>query len=145
MYIRVGGDILEYKEIGTKIRERRQELNMTVFELANRLHMSKATIHRYESGDIKSIKLPVVESLARELRCNPAWLIGKSDRKETATDAHGHVRYNDIVKLLDDIIQFVSYTDDLKCCGDRLEKEDKRAITVGLSTIRDMTLSRYKK
>ena len=145
MYIRVEGDILEYKEIGTKIRERRQEISMSVFELANRLHMSKATIHRYESGDIKTIKLPVIESIARELRCNPAWLIGKSDRKETASDADGHVMYNDIVNLLDDIIQFIGYTEELSCCGERLKKEDKRSIIVGLSTIRDITLSRYKK
>lgn len=136
---------MEYKEIGTKIRERRQEINMTVFELANRLHMSKATIHRYESGDIKAIKLPVIESLARELKCNPAWLIGKSDRKETAKDAHGHIRYNDVIKLLDDVIQFMSYTDELTCCEERLKKEDKRSIITGLTTIREMTLSRYKK
>lgn len=145
MYIRVGGDILEYKEIGTKIRERRQEMNMSVFELANRLRMSKATIHRYESGDIKTIKLPVIESIARELRCNPAWLIGKSDRKETANDAHGNPRYNDVIKLLDDIIQFVGYAEELTCFDERLKSEDKRAVITGLTTIRDMTISRYKK
>ena len=120
-------------------------MNISVFELANRLNMSKATIHRYESGDIKTIKLPVIESIARELRCNPAWLVGKSDRKETASDAHGNPRYNDIIKLLDDIIQFTGYTDELTCCGEKLKTDDKRAILVGLSTIRDMTISRYKK
>ena len=102
---------MEYKEIGTKIRERRQALGISVFELANRLHMSKATVHRYESGDIKMIKLPVIDSIARELRCNPAWLIGKSDHMETAVDANGSVLYNDIIHLLDDIIQFIEYTD----------------------------------
>ena len=136
---------MEYKEIGTKIRERRQALGISVFELANRLHMSKATVHRYESGDIKMIKLPVIDSIARELRCNPAWLIGKSDRMETAVDANGGVLYNDVIHLLDDIIQFIEYTDKLECRDETLKFEDKIAIITGLTAIRDMTLSRYKK
>lgn len=136
---------MEYKEIGEKIQERRQALRISVFELANRLHMSKATVHRYESGDIKTIKLPVIESIARELRCNPAWLIGKSDRMETAIDANGSVLYNDVIHLLDDIIQFIEYTDKLECRDETLKFEDKIAIVTGLTAIRDMTLSRYKK
>lgn len=136
---------MEYREIGVKIRERRQALGISVFELANRLHMSKATVHRYESGDIKTIKLPVIESIARELRCNPAWLIGKSDRMETAVDANGSVLYNDVIHLLDDIIQFIEYTDKLECRDETLKIEDKLSIITGLTTIRNMTLSRYKK
>ena len=136
---------MEYKEIGEKIRERRQTIRILVFELANRLHMSKATVHRYESGDIKTIKLPVIESIARELRCNPAWLIGKSDRMETAVDANGSILYNDVIHLLDDIIQFIEYTDKLECRDETLKFEDKIAIITGLTAIRDMTLSRYKK
>lgn len=136
---------MEYREICVKIRERRQSLGISVFELANKLHMSKATVHRYESGDIKTIKLPVIESIARELRCNPAWLIGKSDRMETAVDANGSILYNDVIHLLDDIIQFIEYTDKLECRDETLKFEDKIAIITGLTAIRDMTLSRYKK
>lgn len=136
---------LEYKEIGNRIRERRQELGISVQEIAFRLHMSKATIHRYESGDIRTIKLPVVESLAKELKCNPVWLIGKSDRKEAATEMAGSKRYSDIEQLVDDVIEFIKYTERLNCCGQRLLQPDRLAIVSGLVAIKEMTVSRYAK
>lgn len=136
---------MEYKEIGSRIRERRQELGITVQEIALRLHMSKATIHRYESGDIRTIKLPVIESLAKELKCNPVWLIGKSERKEAASLVVGSKRYNDIEQLLDDVIEFIKYTERLNCCDKRLLRSDRLAIITGLTAIKEMTVFRYKK
>lgn len=136
---------LEYKEIGSRIRERRQELGISVQEIAFRLHMSKATIHRYESGDIRNIKLPVIESLAKELKCNAVWLIGKSDRKEAASEIVGNKRYNDIEKLIDDVIEHIKYTERLNCCDKRLLRPDRLSIISGLAVIKEMTVSRYKK
>lgn len=135
---------MKYTDIGVRIRKRRKELDISAHELANRLHMSKATVHRYESGEIKNIKLPVIETIARELRCNPAWLVGKSNRKDAASDAYGNERYNDIVQLFDDIIQYIDYTDNIQCCSRRLDREDKTGIIVGLNTIKNMTLSKYQ-
>lgn len=136
---------MEYKEIGSRIRERRQELGISVQEIALRLHMSKATIHRYENGDIRTIKLPVIESLAKELKCNPVWLIGKSDRKESASEIVGNKRYIDIEKLIDDVIEYVRYTERLNCCDKRLLQPDRLSIVSGLSVIKEMTVSRYSK
>lgn len=135
---------MEHKDIGKRIHARRLEIDISAAELADRLHMAKATIHRYENGEIKNIKLPVIEAIARELKCNPAWLVGKSDRKETGTDANGNIRYNDVIKLLDDLIQFVGYTENMTCNGNRIDKSDRMAVIAGFRTIREMTLSRYK-
>lgn len=69
-------------EIGKRIRQQRKALNISVVDVATYTGLSKATIHRYENGEIKDIKLPVLETIACMLNVNPAWLIGKSDIKE---------------------------------------------------------------
>lgn len=67
--------------IGEKIKSRRKELDISVAELAEVTGLSKATLHRYENGDIKRIKLPTIECIATYLNVNPLWLIGKSNSK----------------------------------------------------------------
>lgn len=67
------------KEIGVRIRQRRTELNMTQEELGNKLGLNKSTIQRYESGSIASIKLPVLQSIAKQLNVNPDWLALKTN------------------------------------------------------------------
>lgn len=67
------------KEIGKRIHDRRQELDLTLQEIASEIGLAKSTILRYENGDIVSIKLPVIEAIARVLDVDPAYLLGKSD------------------------------------------------------------------
>ena len=119
---------MAHKEIGERIREIRHELDISAVELAESLHMSKATIHRYENGEIKTIKMPVIESIARELRCNPVWLIGKSERKESSKKSYGSDRYNDFTKLFDDLIQFFDYKENITCLGRKIERSDRMAV-----------------
>lgn len=68
-------------EIGKRIKQRRIELDMTQEELGNRLKLNKSTIQRYESGAISSIKLPVLQAIARQLNVNPDWLALKTEEK----------------------------------------------------------------
>lgn len=67
--------------IGERIKSRRTELGISVAKLASVTGLSKATLHRYENGDIKRIKLPTIECIATYLNVNPLWLIGKSNVK----------------------------------------------------------------
>lgn len=67
------------KEIGERIERRRKDLGYTLDYVAGELGVAKSTIQRYEKGTIEKLKLPVVESIARVLRVNPSWLVGKSD------------------------------------------------------------------
>lgn len=66
-------------EIGIRIKQRRTELNMTQEELGRKLGLNKSTIQRYESGSITSIKIPVLQSIAKQLDVNPDWLALKTD------------------------------------------------------------------
>lgn len=68
--------------IGQKIRELRKELNISADELACKLGKNRATIYRYEKGDIENLPLDVIGPLAETLGTTPEYLLGW-DREET--------------------------------------------------------------
>lgn len=68
-------------KIGQRIKETRLEQGLSLDEVAHKVGVAKSTIQRYESGAIGKIKLPVVESIAKGLKVNPAWLLCKTDDK----------------------------------------------------------------
>ena len=61
---------------GDRIKQRRIELGLTADELAKKIGKSRATIYRYENGDIENMPTPVLEPLARALETTPADLMG---------------------------------------------------------------------
>lgn len=65
--------------ISDRIRNRRLELGLSVDDLANRLGKNRATVYRYESGDIKNYSNDVMIPLAKALQTNPAYLFGFDD------------------------------------------------------------------
>ena len=122
---------MEYLEIGRRIKERRQELNISAVELADMLGLSKATVHRYENGDIRNIKLPVVESMARALRANPLWIIGKSDQKEADSMCE-----KDLLVMIDELIAYAKRTSYLTVNGKALTGEQKNMVVSSLTLLR---------
>lgn len=64
------------KQIGCRIRERRKELGMSVDEIADKLGKNRATIYRYENGEVDKLPIDVFEPLAKILNTSPAILLG---------------------------------------------------------------------
>ena len=62
--------------IGNRIKQRRIELDLTVDDLVALTGKSRATIYRYENGDIENMPSTVLEPLAVALRTTPAYLMG---------------------------------------------------------------------
>ncbi len=121
--------------IGTRIKERREELNMSVAELAERLSMSKATIHRYENGEIKNIKVPVVITIAHELKVSAAWLFGTTDDRQRYESRELSERYTELTNIIKDFKVYLSYRNDLTLHGKLLSKEDRRAMSIVLELL----------
>ena len=120
---------MSYEETGKRIKARRKELKISAEVLAERVGLSKATIHRYENGDIKNIKMPVLEVMAEILKVNPLWLIGKSTIKD------GHTSYdicNELDKMLRDLMMF----DDLVCHGKPITPEVRGKLILALQILR---------
>lgn len=70
--------------IGEKIKKLRTQLNMSVDDLAEKLGKNRATIYRYEKGDIENLPLDVLEPLANALNTTPGYLMGwEEDRGDS--------------------------------------------------------------
>ena len=63
-------------KIGDRIRRRREDLHISVDEVAKRLGKHRATIYRYESDEIRTLPTNVLEPLAAVLETTPAALMG---------------------------------------------------------------------
>ena len=120
---------MSYEDTGKRIKERRKEMNISAAELAERLGLSKATIHRYENGDIKNIKIPVLEALADVLKVNPLWLIDKSNIKEWRTTY-------DVSTALDGILHDLMMFDDLVCRGRPVTPEARGRMILALQILK---------
>ncbi len=66
-------------EIGNRIRARRQQLGLSAEELGEAIGKNRATIYRYENGEIENVPLPVLEPLARALETTAKYLMGWTD------------------------------------------------------------------
>lgn len=57
--------------IGELIKNRRKELHMSQEDVALAVGTTKATVSRWESGDIHKMKRPMISALARVLQLDP--------------------------------------------------------------------------
>lgn len=73
---------LDPKEIGRRIKSARESAGLKANELSALIHVYPSTISRYENGDIKNIKIPIIAAIANALHVNPMWLIGKSEHRD---------------------------------------------------------------
>lgn len=65
--------------IGERIKNRRKAIGMSADQLANVIDKSRATIYRYENGEIEGVPTSVLEPIAQALRTTPAYLMGWED------------------------------------------------------------------
>ena len=85
--------------ISDRIRARREELGLSVAELAKRLGKNRATVYRYESNDIEDMPSSVLEPLAKALQTTPPYLMGWDDKQTKAFDYANVFNVEPYVKL----------------------------------------------
>ncbi len=61
------------------LSSRRKELGYTLAEIANKMGVSEATVQRWESGNIKSLRHEKIAKLADVLRVSPGAIMGWED------------------------------------------------------------------
>ena len=71
------------KLIGSRIKQRRLELNLTQPYVAEKMGVTASTILRYENGSIDNTKKMVLEGLSEALHVSVEWLKGETDEYET--------------------------------------------------------------
>jgi len=65
--------------INEKIKARREELGLSLEDVAKALGINKSTVLRYESEQIKKMPIDIIEPLAHALKCSPEYLMGWED------------------------------------------------------------------
>lgn len=66
-------------ETGALMKARRKELGISAETVAEKLHVSPATIYRYEKGDIEKLPSSILVPLAEVLQTTPRYLMGWGD------------------------------------------------------------------
>lgn len=67
---------MDFKE---KLKHLREQNNLTLQEIAEYIGVSKPTVQRWESGEIKNLKRDKIKLLSEVLNTTPAYLMGWSD------------------------------------------------------------------
>lgn len=132
---------MDKKIFGARMKARRIELNLTLEDIAKKLGLAKSTVQRYESGTIQSLKLPVIEALARELGVTPAWLCGKTDDLGAPADVYG-TPLNRSLELNQADISFI-LKDERKRCNLSVDSVCEQLKQKGI-TISEKTLYGYE-
>lgn len=63
------------------LKERRSALGLTLLDIANKMGVSEATVQRWESGNIKSLRYDRISKLADILHVSPSLLMGWEEKK----------------------------------------------------------------
>ena len=65
--------------LSTVLKQRRKELGLTLLQIADAVGVTEATVQRWESGSIKSVRYEKLGKLADVLKVPPAALMGWDD------------------------------------------------------------------
>lgn len=73
-------------KLADRIKYKRNQLGKTLEEVGQNVGVTKATIQRYENGNIQNIPSDKIELLASALNTTPAYLMGWEDDKDKEKD-----------------------------------------------------------
>ena len=113
-------------EINRIIKSRRQELGLTLKEVATALGIAESTVSRYESSDIQNMGIDKIEALSKVLQCSPAYLMGwtmqddavkKIPLKGIKIPVLGRVAAGVPIEAVEEIIDTEEITEDLARTG----------------------------
>jgi transcriptional regulator with XRE-family HTH domain len=68
--------------LSDRVRKRREELGMTLTEVADKMGVSTSTVMRYETQNIENITAANLEKLAEALNITPGYLMGWDEKDE---------------------------------------------------------------
>jgi transcriptional regulator with XRE-family HTH domain len=97
--------------IGERIKERREMLNISQTDLAARVGISKQTLYKYENNIVTNIPSNIIELLAEQMECSPAYIMGWDFKYESKDEAEKRLlkrlsalspdSFSDVIKYID--------------------------------------------
>lgn len=113
-------------DIGERIKQRREQINMTLKEVAERLNVSEATVQRYESGNIKNLKQSTISELSVILNVDPCWIMGWKAKTNSNVQERNLSNIEILYNSLDDMdkVRAESYIEGLLSSDKYMEHKD---------------------
>jgi transcriptional regulator with XRE-family HTH domain len=101
-------------QLNKNIKNARLSANMTLEELANKIGVSKGTVHKYENGVITNIPSDKIELIAKVTGVTPEFLMGweQNQIKESKT-----IRIPIYDSTNQEIISWIEFNTDIKYYG----------------------------
>ena len=72
--------------LSEKIKTRRQELGLTLRQVAEAVGVNQSTVKRWEDGDIRSLKLSVLPALSCAFLTDPDYFLEEDGRDSLLAD-----------------------------------------------------------
>ena len=116
--------------VGDRIRQVRQEQDVTQQELADYIGVSKQAVYKYENNIVTNIPTDKVDAIAKRLRVSPAYLMGWEEQPAPAASREplvGRIACGTPITAEENIEQMVCVpsrwhsTFTLTCKGDSME------------------------
>ena len=92
--------------VADRIRECREAAHMGVDDLAKFIGKNRATVYRYEKGEIENYPTEVIGKLAVALGVSPGYLMGWTDVKEPQTEVpiiQQDDEHEELIRLFDSL------------------------------------------
>ena len=104
-------EMLAPKEVGKRIKERRNEIGISMPELGRRVGVNKSTIQRYETDGVNPSRSMIINGLADALQTTPEWLTGLSEEKEVKETGDSRtICEGEVLDHLNDFLDAVTKT-----------------------------------
>ena len=123
---------------GERIKQRRKEIGLSVDILAERVGVSRATMYRYENGDIEKVPVNHLRPLAKVLNTSVSYLMGWDESptsessnllslpSNTSYPLVGDIACGTPILSEENITEYIQFPDDmevdfcLRCRGDSM-------------------------
>ena len=94
------------------IRERREALRLTLEDVAQRVHVNRSTVQRWETGSIQNLGHDKIAKLAAALQVSPEYLLGWTEDPELLIEDELAIAIADLTD--DETAQVLNYIAFLK-------------------------------
>lgn len=103
---------MDTQNIGKRLKQLRKSAGLSVDELASAIGKDRATVYRYERGDIRKLPFELLEPLARAVGVTPADIIGIEDETIVLTSKERQLvlayrQQSDMQKSVDKLLGIV--------------------------------------
>jgi len=128
---------------GSKLKEIRNEHNLTQLQLAEKLNLSKANISKYEANSIEP-NLETLTMISKLFNVSLDYLIGNEQKKEPLSNREEQGK--DLSKQLDEILlELELQADGLMFSGQALDDRTKEALIISLRNAMELAEAMNKK